>query len=173
MAKSKDRRKASIRHANENDIDRETELYLKTMDSSLKNKLGKCYKPKNRHRLLPPLPKLKYNHNQIVVYSSLPYKELESVDMNPKTPGVLRQQLVRYRSSNTMLHDSQGLTMSGPADMQKSNRGAKNHAIAGHVTTNRNTGKRMRSGKRGSARRNHSLEPIRESLHVQSSHKKR
>ena len=171
MTRGKIGRKSSIKQGKE-DLELETAMYLKSIDSSLKNVLGKCYQPKTRHRLLPPLPKLKYNHNQVVVYSSLPYKELESIELNPKAPGVLRQQLVRYKSSTTMLHDSQGLMVSGSGE--KGCRGLKNQPSsgAGHTATGRGTGRSLRSGSRGSARRNHSIEPIHTTAHAPAIQKK-
>jgi len=67
-----------------------------TITHSLQNILGKCYKPKTRHRFVPPLPKLKFNQDQMIVYSSLNFKELKTVE-EPKTPAVL------YKSSSTLL----------------------------------------------------------------------
>ena len=69
---------------------------------SLENVLGKFYKPKTRHRFLPPLPKLKFNHNQMIVYSSLPFKDLQPIE-EPKTPGILLNSTTGYKSSSTLL----------------------------------------------------------------------
>ncbi|XP_028518792.1 WD repeat-containing protein 49 [Exaiptasia diaphana] len=63
-------------------------LMLPNIDRSLKDVLGKHYKPKTRHRLLPPMQKPRFNQNQIVVYSSLPYKEMESLE-EPRLPSSL------------------------------------------------------------------------------------
>ncbi|EDO38985.1 predicted protein [Nematostella vectensis] len=51
-----------------------------SIKESMRNVLGKYYQPKTRHRLLPPIQRPRFNHNQVVVYSSLPYKDLETVD---------------------------------------------------------------------------------------------
>lgn len=47
---------------------------------SLEKVLGKFYKPKTRHRIFPPLPKLKFNQDQMIVYSSLNFKELQPIE---------------------------------------------------------------------------------------------
>ncbi|XP_067040016.1 cilia- and flagella-associated protein 337-like [Acropora muricata] len=69
---------------------------------SLENVLGKFYKPKTRHRFFPPLPKLKFNHNQMLVYSSLQFKDLQLIE-EPKTPGMLLNNTTGYKSSSTLL----------------------------------------------------------------------
>lgn len=69
---------------------------------SLDNVLGKFYKPKTRHRFFPPLPKLKFNHNQMLVYSSLQFKDLQLIE-EPKTPGMLLNNTTGYKSSSTLL----------------------------------------------------------------------
>lgn len=69
---------------------------------SLQNVLGKFYKPKTRHRFLPPLPKLKFNQDQMIVYSSLNFKDLQTIE-EPKTPAVLWNHATRYKSSSALL----------------------------------------------------------------------
>lgn len=74
----------------------------KTITHSLENVLGKFYKPKTRHRSLPPLPRLKFNQDQMIVYSSLNFKELQAIE-EPKTPAVLWNHTTRYKSSSAHL----------------------------------------------------------------------
>lgn len=82
------------------DFDGEDQSYV---DTSLENVLGRYYKPKVRHRLLQPPPKLRFNHNQIIVYSSLPCKELEQI-VEHKIPGVLKNAHThRNNASSTTL----------------------------------------------------------------------
>ena len=69
---------------------------------SLDKVLGKFYKPKIRHRFLPPLPKLKFNQDQMIVYSSLNFRELQPIE-EPKTPAVLWNHTTRYKSSSALL----------------------------------------------------------------------
>lgn len=69
---------------------------------SLKNILGKFYKPKIRHKPLPPLPKLKFNQDQMIVYSCLNFKDLQAVE-EPKTPAVLCSHNTRQNSSSGLL----------------------------------------------------------------------
>ena len=73
-----------------------------TIAHSLKNVLGKFYKPKTRHRFLPPLPRLKFTQDQMIVYSSLNFKELQTIE-EPKTPAVLWNHNTRYKSSSSLL----------------------------------------------------------------------
>lgn len=73
-----------------------------SISRSLENVLGKFYKPKTRHRFLPPLPKLKFNQDQMIVYSSLNFKELQTID-EPKTPAVVWNHTTRYKSSSALL----------------------------------------------------------------------
>ncbi|XP_068720558.1 cilia- and flagella-associated protein 337-like [Montipora capricornis] len=80
----------------------ELQEWNKTIANSLENVLGKFYKPKTRHRFLPPLPKLKFNQNQMIVYSSLQFKDLQAI-VEPKTPAVLLNNATRYKSSSSLL----------------------------------------------------------------------
>ena len=64
----------------------------------MNNILGKCYRPKKRHHMPPVLPKLRMNHNQIVVYSSLKCNELEPV-VEPKQPIILFQSATSSKPS--------------------------------------------------------------------------
>ena len=80
----------------------ELQEWNKTIANSLENVLGKFYKPKTRHRFLPPLPKLKFNQNQMIVYSSLQFKDLQPI-VEPKTPVVLLNNATRYKSSSSLL----------------------------------------------------------------------
>lgn len=73
-----------------------------TITHSLENVLGKFYKPKTRHRFFPPLPRLKFNQDQMIVYSSLNFKELQAIE-EPKTPAVLWNHNTRYKSSSSLL----------------------------------------------------------------------
>lgn len=73
-----------------------------SVNLSLENVLGKFYKPKTRHRLLPPLPKLKFNQDQMIVYSSLNFKDLQPIE-EPKTPAVLWSNSTRHKSSSALL----------------------------------------------------------------------
>lgn len=73
-----------------------------TITRTLENVLGKFYKPKTRHRFLPPLPKLKFNQDQMIVYSSLNFKDLQTIE-EPKTPAVLWNHATRYKSSSALL----------------------------------------------------------------------
>ncbi|KAL9972869.1 hypothetical protein ACROYT_G019251 [Oculina patagonica] len=73
-----------------------------SISRSLESVLGKFYKPKTRHRFLPPLPKLKFNQDQMIVYSSLNFKELQMIE-EPKTPAVLWNHTTRYKSSSALL----------------------------------------------------------------------
>ena len=81
------------------DVNSEWEI---SIEGSLNNVLGKFYKPKTRHRFLPPLPKLKFNQDQMIVYSSLNVKELQAIE-EPKTPAVLLPNATRYKSSSALL----------------------------------------------------------------------
>ena len=82
--------------------DTDLQEWNSSITSSLENVLGKFYKPKTRHRFLPPLPKLKFNQNQMIVYSSLNFKELQAIE-EPKTPAVLWHHATRYKSSSALL----------------------------------------------------------------------
>ena len=73
-----------------------------SVTGSLDKVLGKFYKPKIRHRFLPPLPKLKFNQDQMIVYSSLNFRELQPIE-EPKTPAVLWNHTTRYKSSSALL----------------------------------------------------------------------
>lgn len=73
-----------------------------SISRSLESVLGKFYKPKTRHRFLSPLPKLKFNQDQMIVYSSLNFKELQMIE-EPKTPAVLWNHTTRYKSSSALL----------------------------------------------------------------------
>ena len=84
-----------------NNIDQEKE-WDTCITRSLQNVLGKFYKPKTRHRFLPPLPKLKFNQDQMIVYSSLNFKDLQTIE-EPKTPAVLWNHATRYKSSSALL----------------------------------------------------------------------
>ena len=69
---------------------------------SLNNILGKFYQPQTRHKLLPPLPKLKFNQDQMIVYSCLNFKDLQAIE-EPKTPAVLCSHTTRHKSSSALL----------------------------------------------------------------------
>ena len=73
-----------------------------SINRSLDKVLGKFYKPKTRHRIFPPLPKLKFNQDQMIVYSSLNFQELQPIE-EPKTPAVLWNHATRYKSSSALL----------------------------------------------------------------------
>ncbi|PFX29987.1 WD repeat-containing protein on Y chromosome [Stylophora pistillata] len=73
-----------------------------SIGQSLKNILGKFYKPKIRHKPLPPLPKLKFNQDQMIVYSCLNFKDLQAVE-EPKTPALLCSHNTRKKSSSGLL----------------------------------------------------------------------
>ncbi|XP_033640138.1 WD repeat-containing protein on Y chromosome-like [Asterias rubens] len=60
--------------------------------------LGKSYKPKTRHKMPPTLPDIKQNQNQVVVYSSLPFNELEPVQ-EVKAPATLQEIQLRHQQS--------------------------------------------------------------------------
>ncbi|KAK3740293.1 hypothetical protein QZH41_018524, partial [Actinostola sp. cb2023] len=79
------------------------DMVYKNIDNSLKNVLGKYYKPKTRHRLLPPIQKPRFNQNQVVVYSSLPYKEMEPLE-EPRLPSTLGYS---HRKSSSTLFGEQ------------------------------------------------------------------
>ena len=81
------------------DLEKEWET---SISQSLDKVLGKFYKPKTRHRIFPPLPKLKFNQDQMIVYSSLNFQELQPI-VEPKTPAVLWNHPSRYKSSSALL----------------------------------------------------------------------
>ncbi|XP_022093005.1 WD repeat-containing protein on Y chromosome-like isoform X2 [Acanthaster planci] len=60
--------------------------------------LGKSYKPKTRHKMPPSLPDIKQNQNQVVVYSSLPFTDLEPVE-EIKMPTTLQEIHLRQQQS--------------------------------------------------------------------------
>lgn len=92
-----------------------------SISPSLKNILGKFYKPKIRHKPLPPLPKLKFNQDQMIVYSCLNFKDLQAVE-EPKTPAVLCSHNTRQNSS------------SGPLPRIIKNRGHRENSDSKHIT---------------------------------------
>ncbi|KAJ8045382.1 WD repeat-containing protein on Y chromosome [Holothuria leucospilota] len=61
--------------------------------------LGKSYKPKTRHKMPPVLPEIKQNQSQVVVYSSLPFTDLEPVK-EPEIPATLQEIQLRHQASN-------------------------------------------------------------------------
>ena len=95
-------RRGTQERTQEHTDDTELNEWNSSITSSLENVLGKFYKPKTRHRFLPPLPKLKFNQNQMIVYSSLNFKELQAIE-EPKTPAVLWNHATRYKSSSALL----------------------------------------------------------------------
>ncbi|XP_038078621.1 WD repeat-containing protein on Y chromosome-like isoform X2 [Patiria miniata] len=71
--------------------------------------LGKSYKPKTRHKMPPTLPEIKQNQNQVVVYSSLPFTDLEPVE-EIKVPTTLHEiQLRQQQSMEAMRGAENGL----------------------------------------------------------------
>lgn len=80
------------------DLDKEWE-WEASIGRSLEKVLGKFYKPKIRHRIFPPLPKLKFNQNQMIVYSSLNFKELQPIE----EPAELWNHTTRHKSSLALL----------------------------------------------------------------------
>ncbi|XP_070571095.1 WD repeat-containing protein on Y chromosome-like [Ptychodera flava] len=92
----------------------------KHVDQGISTILGKSYKPKTRHKVPPMLPEIRQNANQLSVFSSLPFCELEPVQ-EPKLPAVIQQIQARQQSMENL--DKEGTTK------QKLKRRAQEHLL--------------------------------------------
>lgn len=122
-------------------LDTEAETVTINIEESLKNVLGKHYHPRKRHRSLPSLQKPQFNQNQVVVYSSLPYKDMDVV-VEPRMPSTLAHH--GHKASSATLGDtnkntrkSHAPTPSGTPFKQGFRRPASRESARKHVKVNK------------------------------------